>query len=74
MRVKVTAAAPAGPACRALDRTPPSLRMKPAETGTMTHEFRRNSTIDLFAAMNIATGQVLTNRHKGDAGALRVFK
>jgi hypothetical protein len=48
--------------------------MKPAETGTMTHEFRRNSTIDLFAAMNIATGQVLTNRHKGDAGALRVFK
>ncbi len=42
----------------------------------MTHDYKRNGTIDLFAAMNIATGQVLTDLHKGQTGAdvLRLFK
>ena len=47
--------------CQALDRTQPSLPMKPGRAGTMTHDYRRNGTIDLFAAMNIATGEVLTD-------------
>lgn len=62
--------------CQALDRTQPSLPMKPGRAGTMTHDYRRNGTIDLFAAMNVATGEVLTDLRKGHAGAdvLRFFK
>ena len=62
--------------CQALDRTQPSLPMKPGRAGTMTHDYKRNGTIDLFAAMNIATGEVLTGLNKGHAGAdvLRFFK
>ncbi len=62
--------------CQALDRTQPSLPMKAGRAGTMTHDYKRNGTIDLFAAMNIATGEVLTHCQKGHAGAdvLRFFK
>jgi len=62
--------------CQALDRTQPSLPMKPGRAGTMTHDYRRNGTIDLFAAINVATGEVLTDLRKGHAGAdvLRFFK
>ena len=62
--------------CQALDRTQPSLPMKPGRAGTMTHDYKRNGTIDLFAAMNIATGEVLTGLNKGHTGAdiLRFFK
>jgi len=62
--------------CQALDRTQPSLPMKAGRAGTMTHDYKRNGTIDLVAAMNIATGQVLTDFQKGHAGAdvLRFFK
>lgn len=62
--------------CQALDRTQPSLPMKPGRAGTMTHDYKRNGTIDLFAAMNLATGEVLTefrNSHKGP-DVLRFFK
>ena len=55
--------------CQALDRTQPSLPMKPGRAGTMTHDYKRNGTIDLFAAMNIATGEVLTDLRKGHTGA-----
>jgi len=62
--------------CQALDRTQPSLPMKPGRAGTMTHDYKRNGTIDLFAAMNIATGEVMTDLRKGHTGAdvLRFFK
>ena len=40
--------------CQALDRTQPSLPVKAGRAGTMTHDYKRNGTIDLFAAMNIA--------------------
>ena len=62
--------------CQALDRTQPSLPMKPGRAGTMTHDYKRNGTIDLFAAMNVATGEVLTGLNKGHTGAdiLRFFK
>ena len=43
--------------------------MKAGRAGTMTHDYKRNRTVDLFAAMNIATGQVLTELHKGHTGA-----
>ena len=47
--------------CQALDRTQPSLPMKPGRAGTMTHDYKRHGTIDLFAAMNVATGEVITD-------------
>ncbi len=41
----------------------------------MTHDYKRNGTTDLFAAMNVATGEVLydTRRHTA-ADVLRFFK
>jgi transposase len=44
---------------QALDRTQPSLPMKAGRGGTMTHDYKRHGTTDLFAAMNVATGEVL---------------
>ncbi len=62
--------------CQALDRTQPSLPMKSGRAGTMTHDYKRHGTIDLFAAMNVATGEVLTDLRRGHTGAdvLRFFK
>lgn len=44
---------------QALDRSQPSLPMKPGRAQTMTHDYKRNGTTDLFAALNVATGEVL---------------
>ena len=44
---------------QALDRTQPSLPMKPGRAGTMTHDYKRHGTTTLFAALNILTGMVL---------------
>lgn len=62
--------------CQALDRTQPSLPMKPGRGKTMTHDYKRNGTVDLFAAMNIATGEVLHDTRRRHAGAdvLAFFK
>jgi transposase len=64
------------PQVQALDRTQPSLPMKPGRGETMTHDYKRNGTIDLFAAMNVATGKVLTDCRKQHTGAdvLAFFK
>jgi transposase len=61
---------------QALDRTQPSLPMRPGRAGTMTHDYKRNGTLDLFAALNVATGEVLTDYHRSHAAAdvLRFFK
>jgi len=62
--------------CQAMDSTQPSLPMVPGRGGTMTHDYKRNGTTDLFAAMNVATGEVLTHCHKGHTAkdVLRFFK
>ncbi len=44
---------------QALDRTQPGLPMKKGRCGTMTHDYKRNGTTCLFAAMNILDGKVL---------------
>ncbi len=49
---------------QALDRTQPSLPMKAGRGGTMTHDYKRHGTVDLFAAMNMATGEVLYDTKK----------
>lgn len=46
---------------QALERTQPSLPLRPGRAGTMTHDYRRHGTTDLFAALNVATGEVLTD-------------
>ncbi len=61
---------------QALDRTQPSLPMRPGRAGTMTHDYKRNGTTDLFTALNVATGEVITDCRKRHTGAdvLRFFK
>ena len=44
---------------QALDRTQPSLPMKRGRGESMTHDYKRMGTTDLFAALNVATGEVL---------------
>jgi transposase len=53
---------------QALDRTQPSLPLKPGRAGTMTHDYKRHGTTDLFAALNIATGEVLYDCRKQHTG------
>ena len=44
---------------QALDRTQPGLPMKRGRAGTMTHDYKRNGTTTLFAALNVLTGEVI---------------
>ncbi len=44
---------------QALDRTQPGLPMKKGRCGTMTHDYKRNGTTCLFAAMNVLEGKVI---------------
>jgi len=44
---------------QALDRTQPSLPLKPGRAGTMTHDYKRNGTTTLFAALDVLTGTVI---------------
>lgn len=44
---------------QALDRTQPMLPMKRGRAGTMTHDYKRNGTTTLFAALNVITGTVI---------------
>lgn len=52
---------------QALDRTQPSLPLKPGRCGTMTHDYVRNGTTTLFAAMNTLDGTIISDcypRHR----------
>jgi transposase len=44
---------------QALDRTQPGLPMKKGRCGTKTHDYKRNGTTCLFAALNILEGKVI---------------
>ncbi len=44
---------------QALDRTQPSLPMVKGRGETMTHDYKRNGTTTLFAALDVATGKVI---------------
>jgi transposase len=45
---------------QALDRTQPGLPLKPGRARTMTHDYKRNGTTTLFAALNTLDGSVAT--------------
>jgi transposase len=52
---------------QAFDRTRPGLPLKKGRCGTMTHDYKRNGTATLFAAMNILDGSVISmcdDRHR----------
>jgi len=44
---------------QALDRTQPGLPLKKGRCGTMTHDYKRNGTTTLFAALEVAEGKVI---------------
>ena len=44
---------------QALDRTQPGLPMKKGRAGTMTHDYKRNGTTTLFAALDVLKGAVI---------------
>jgi len=44
---------------QALDRTQPGLPLKQGRCGTMTHDYKRNGTTTLFAALSVLDGKVI---------------
>ncbi len=46
---------------QALDRTQPSLPLKKGRCGTMTHDYKRNGTTTLFAAIDMTQGKVIAS-------------
>ena len=44
---------------QALDRTQPGLPIKKGRAGTMTHDYKRNGTTTLFAALDVLEGKVI---------------
>ena len=54
---------------QALDRTAPILALMPGVPERRTHDYRRNGTTNLYAALNVASGQVIsdmTDRHRAE--------
>ncbi len=49
------------PQIQALNRTAPTLPMLPTTPARATHDYQRNGTVDLFAALDIAAGTVITD-------------
>lgn len=65
--------------CQALERTQPSLPLRRGRAATVTHDYKRHGTTTLFAALDAATGQVLTqcrrrHRHQEFLGFLRLIE
>jgi transposase len=63
---------------QALDRTQPGLPLKKGRCGTMTHDYKRNGTTTLFAALETLQGKVVgqchaRHRHQEFIGFLRTL-
>ena len=57
------------PQIQALNRTAPTLPMLPTTPARATHDYVRNGTCDLFAALEMASGKVITDirsKHTSD--------
>jgi transposase len=44
---------------QALERTQPMLPLRPGQVERHTHDYRRNGVVDLYAALEVATGKVV---------------
>ena len=53
------------PQIQALDRTAPTLPMLPTTPARATHDYVRHGTLDLFAALDVASGTVITDLRPG---------
>ena len=49
---------------QALDRTQPLLPLQPGQSERRTHDYVRHGTTSLFAALNVATGEVIGRCHR----------
>jgi transposase len=49
---------------QALDRTAPMLPMRPGQVERRTHDYKRNGTTSLFAALDVKTGKVIGSCHQ----------
>jgi len=49
---------------QALDRTAPSLPILPTTPARRTHDYVRNGTTSLFAALDVASGKVISQMHR----------
>ncbi len=49
------------PQIQALNRTAPTLPMLPTTPARATHDYERNGTCDLFAALDMASGKVIAD-------------
>ena len=49
---------------QALDRSQPLLPMRPGQPERRTHDYKRNGTLSLFAALDVATGKVISRCYK----------
>jgi transposase len=54
---------------QALDRTQPMLPLRPGQVERHTHDYKRNGTTSLFAALNVATGAVTQEARARHTGA-----
>jgi hypothetical protein len=54
---------------QALNRSAPILPMLPTTPQKATHDYVRNGTLDLFAALEVATGEVITDLRKSHTAA-----
>lgn len=61
---------------QALDRTQPTLPLKKGRAGTMTHDYKRNGTTTLFAALNVLKGEVIgpVYAKTPSPGILKIFE
>jgi transposase len=53
---------------QALDRTQPMLPLRPGQVERHTHDYKRNGVVDLYAALEVATGRIIgkcTDSHTG---------
>jgi hypothetical protein len=57
------------PQIQTLNRTAPTLPMLPTTPARATHDYQRNGTCDLFAALDLATGNVITDIRKSRTSA-----
>jgi transposase len=57
------------PQIQALNRSAPTLPMLPTTPAKATHDYERNGTIDLFAALEVATGKVITDLRRSHTAA-----
>ena len=54
---------------QALDRTQPMLPLRPGQVERHTHDYERHGTTSLFAALNVATGEVTQQARARHTGA-----